>query len=150
MVDYQADSAFEQRLTQYSTGLVSCSATRSVVRHSPRMRWAFSATPSARAWSRYAARACASPEQIEAQHQRLGHFIRDSKWSDGRVRAEATRYALEQMTAREPVSTWILDDTGFLKQGKHSVGVQRQYTGSAGKVTNCQIGASLCTMPSSA
>src|SRR5712692_7807923 len=90
-----------------------------------------------------AARACADPEEVEAQHQRLGHFIRDAKWEDRRVRAEGTQYALELMTAREPVLTWILDDTGFLKQGKHSVGVQRQYTGSAGKVTNCQIGVSL-------
>lgn len=90
-----------------------------------------------------AARACADPEEVEAQHQRLGHFIRDAKWEDRRVRAEGTRYALELMTAREPILTWILDDTGFLKQGKHSVGVQRQYTGSAGKITNCQVGVSL-------
>jgi SRSO17 transposase len=90
-----------------------------------------------------AARAAPSPDKIEAQHQRLGHFIRDADWDDGRVRAEAARYALELMTARDPISTWILDDTGFLKQGKHSVGVQRQYTGSAGKITNCQVAASL-------
>ena len=90
-----------------------------------------------------AARACASPEQIDAQHQRLGHFIREAQWDDRKVRSEAARYALEWMTAREPIATWILDDTGFLKQGTHSVGVKRQYTGSAGKVTNCQVAASL-------
>jgi SRSO17 transposase len=90
-----------------------------------------------------AARACADPAQADAGHQRLLHFLANSRWSDHAVRRVATRHAVAAMTAREPVEAWILDDTGFLKQGSHTVGVQRQYTGSAGKVTNCQIGVSL-------
>jgi SRSO17 transposase len=90
-----------------------------------------------------AARACDDPEDADAKHQRLLHFVGDSAWSDRGVRRAAARYALTAMTARERVQSWIIDDTGFLKQGKHSVGVQRQYTGSAGKITNCQIGVSL-------
>lgn len=84
-----------------------------------------------------AARACADPARADAEHQRLLHFALDAPWSDDDVRREAARYAIEAMTAHEPVDSWIVDDTGFLKQGRHSVGVQRQYTGSAGKTTNC-------------
>jgi len=90
-----------------------------------------------------AARACADPDHADAAHQRLLHFLSVSRWSDRDVRREAACYALDVLTEREPVQTWIIDDTGFLKQGTHSVGVQRQYTGSAGKVTNCQVGVSL-------
>jgi SRSO17 transposase len=90
-----------------------------------------------------AARACPEPTEIDALHQRLGHFLTDSAWSDRRVRSIAANHAIAAMVAREAIENWILDDTGFLKQGKHSVGVQRQYTGSAGKVTNCQVGVSL-------
>lgn len=90
-----------------------------------------------------AARACGSPKETDALHQRLLGFIGESGWSDRDVRRSASQYALSAMTKREPISTWIIDDTGFLKQGKHSVGVQRQYTGSAGKTTNCQVGVSL-------
>ena len=90
-----------------------------------------------------ASRACAEPASADAAHQRLLHFVSNSPWSDRDVRRAAARYALDAMTTRGPVQTWIVDDTGFLKQGKHSVGVQRQYTGSAGKIANCQIGVSL-------
>jgi SRSO17 transposase len=90
-----------------------------------------------------AARACADPDRAGAAHQRLTYFTRSAPWSDRAVRREAARYAIPVIAARERVCAWIIDDTGFLKQGSHSVGVQRQYTGSAGKVTNCQVGVSL-------
>jgi SRSO17 transposase len=90
-----------------------------------------------------AARACADPERADAEHQRLHHFALDSPWDDHAVRLEAARYALAAMTANQPIEAWIIDDTGFLKQGQHSVGVQRQYSGSAGKIANCQLAASL-------
>jgi SRSO17 transposase len=91
-----------------------------------------------------AARLCADEETADAVHQRMLHFLSNSEWSDRQVRSEASRYGIDAMVARDKhVRSWIIDDTGFLKCGTHSVGVQRQYTGSAGKITNCQLGVSL-------
>lgn len=90
-----------------------------------------------------AARACPDPARVNAEHQRLLHFVADSTWSDRDVRLAAARYAVPIITRRSPIKFWIVDDTGMLKQGTHSVGVQRQYTGSAGKITNCQVATSL-------
>lgn len=90
-----------------------------------------------------AALACADPDRTKNMHDKLLHFVGRSEWSDEDVRLEAARYVCEVFAEQEPVTTWVIDDTGFIKQGTHSVGVQRQYTGSAGKITNCQIGVSL-------
>ncbi len=96
-----------------------------------------------------AARACADPEETNNVHSKLLYFLARSSWDDRAVRLEAARYAIDAVQEREPITTWIVDDTGFLKQGTHSVGVQRQYTGSAGKITNCQLGVSLAVATSS-
>jgi SRSO17 transposase len=97
-----------------------------------------------------AATASADPATCEPMHHRLLRFLRDSPWSDRDVRRIAARHALDAMTAEEPIRTWIVDDTGFLKQGTHSVGVHRQYTGTSGKVCNCQVAVSLSVATRSA
>jgi SRSO17 transposase len=90
-----------------------------------------------------AARGSATPAHASAAHQRLHHFVANTSWSDHEVRLASARYAIAAMEERDPMVAWVIDDTGFLKQGRHSVGVQRQYTGSAGKTANCQVGVSL-------
>lgn len=90
-----------------------------------------------------AARVTGNAAECRLMHDRLLWFLSRSTWSDRLVRREAAWYAIKALQGHGPVVAWILDDTGFLKQGSHSVGVQRQYTGSAGKVTNCQVAVSL-------
>ena len=60
------------------------------------------------------------------------------RWEADALRDVVREYAVEALAARDAVL--VIDETGFLKQGKSSCGVGRQYTGSAGKITNCQIG----------
>jgi SRSO17 transposase len=60
------------------------------------------------------------------------------RWDADALRDIVREYVVE--TLAEPDAVLVVDETGFLKQGKASCGVARQYTGSAGKITNCQIG----------
>ena len=94
-----------------------------------------------------AAAAADDPEGAQRTHDHLLHFIGQSEWEDGPIREFAARHAVHAMESRERISAWVIDDTGFMKQGRESPGVQRQYTGSVGKIANCQIGVSLtlCT-----
>jgi len=64
--------------------------------------------------------------------------VSESRSSPDFLDGWAREYALE--TLGDETAVLVIDETGFLKQGKASCGVARQYTGSAGKITNCQIG----------
>jgi SRSO17 transposase len=64
------------------------------------------------------------------------------RWDADSLRDIVRGYALETLADDDAVL--VFDETGFLKQGKASCGVARQYTGSAGKITNCQIGVFAC------
>jgi SRSO17 transposase len=84
-----------------------------------------------------------APDNVRRMHQSLHHLVADAPWNDKEMLAEVRRYALPTMEKHGPVVAWIVEDTGFPKQGKHSVGVARQYCGQIGKPDNCQVAVSL-------
>src|SRR5271155_1266019 len=87
--------------------------------------------------------AITAPERTAAQHQSLLHFVGEGKWSDEKVLAKVRELVLPKIERHGPIEAWIIDDTGFPKKGKHSVGVARQYCGQLGKQDNCQVAVSL-------
>jgi SRSO17 transposase len=87
--------------------------------------------------------ALTAPARVAAQHQSLLHFVGEGGWSDAKVLAKVRELVLPQMERHGPIEAWIIDDTGFPKQGRHSVGVARQYCGQLGKQDNCQVAVSL-------
>ena len=84
-----------------------------------------------------------APSRTSAQHQSLLHFVGVAAWSDEKVLAKVRDMVLPAMERHGPIEAWIIDDTGFPKHGKHSVGVQVQYCGQLGKEANCQVAVSL-------
>jgi SRSO17 transposase len=66
-----------------------------------------------------------------------------ARWDPGAVRDEVLRYAREHLLAGGEGGVLVVDETGFLKKGTKSAGVQRQYSGTAGRVENCQVGVFL-------
>lgn len=84
-----------------------------------------------------------APDNVRRMHQSLHHLVADAPWSDEEMLAQVRRQVLPTIEKHGAVVAWIVDDTGFPKQGKHSVGVARQYCGQIGKQDNCQVAVSL-------
>jgi SRSO17 transposase len=75
----------------------------------------------------------------EGDEQGLQQFVNQSPWRWDVVRANLARRMVDEIGPQ----AWIVDDTGFVKKGRWSVGVARQYSGTLGRVDNCQVGVSI-------
>ena len=74
-----------------------------------------------------------------AEYEALQHLLADSPWDP----AVVDRAVAERVCAVIEPEAWVLDDTGVVKDGRHSPGVKRQYSGTLGKTGNCQVTVSL-------
>ena len=84
-----------------------------------------------------------APDNVRRMHQSLHHVVADAPWSDEAMLRQVRDAVLPAMQKHGPVVCWIVDDTGFPKKGRHSVGVTRQYCGQVGKQDNCRVAVSL-------
>jgi SRSO17 transposase len=83
------------------------------------------------------------PAHVQAKHQALHHVVAEADWDDAALLAAVRAQVLPALERHGAVTYWIVDDSGFPKQGKYSVGVARQYCGQLGKQDNCQVAVSL-------
>lgn len=84
-----------------------------------------------------------APDNVRQQHQSLLHLVADSPWDDADVLRAIRDYVLPPLVEKSRQLAGIVDDTGIVKKGKHSVGVAHQYCGQVGKNANCQVAVSL-------
>ena len=78
----------------------------------------------------------------EASPYGMQYLLDRSRWDANAVQACLSEYVKDELGS--PDAVLVLDETGFLKKGIHSAGVQRQYSGTAGRIENSQVGVFLC------
>jgi SRSO17 transposase len=140
-MDRRRGSTSELRFSAYVEGLVS------VIGHADRARplrdYCLGLVLPCERKSVEPMAAVTAPARVAAQHQSLLHFIGEGGWSDEKVLAKVREMVVPAIERHGPIEAWIIDDTSFPKQGRHSVGVARQYCGQLGKQANCQAAVSL-------
>src|SRR6202140_5758754 len=133
--------ASESRFSAYVEGLVS------VIGHADRARplrdYCMGLMMSCERKSVEPMAAVTAPSRVAAQHQSLLHFVGEARWSDEQVLAKVRGQVLPAIERHGPIEAWIIDDTGFAKKGRHSVGVAHQYCGALGQAGNCPVAVTL-------
>jgi len=137
----QESKAIEARFANYVEGLVSVIGHQD--RSGPLRDYCVGLVMAGERKSVEPIAARTAPERTAAQHQSLLHFIGQGRWSDEMVLAKVREMVLPTLERRGLFEAWIIDDTSFPKQGRHSVGVAHQYCGQLGKQANCQVAVTL-------
>src|SRR5256886_12415678 len=140
-MNHRRTDASESRFTGYVEGLASVIGHKD--REEPLLHYCTGLLMPCERKSVEPMAAITAPDRTAAQHQSLLHFSGAGKWSDEKVLAKVREMVLPQIERHGAIEAWIIDDTGFPKQGQHSVGVARQYCGQLGKQDNCQVAVSL-------
>jgi SRSO17 transposase len=83
------------------------------------------------------------PQNVRSAHQSMHHLVADADWDDRAVLGAVAKQLVPELLKKDERCWWIVDDTGHVKKGRHSVGVARQYCGRLGKTDNCQVAVSL-------
>lgn len=131
-IDVETVVAWGEQLEEVATRL-----GRYFVRHEPRQRamaylqGLLSEVPRKNGWQ-------LAEQAGEGTPDGMQRLLSTAVWSADAVRDELQAYVAEHLG--EPDGVLVVDETGFLKQGEHSAGVKRQYSGTAGRIANCQVG----------
>lgn len=84
-----------------------------------------------------------NPSNVRSTHQSMHHVVAEAGWSDEAMLAAVAQQVLPRLLKDGAPCYWIVDDTGFPKKGKASVGVGHQYCGELGKTANCRVAVTL-------
>src|SRR5947209_5214462 len=131
----------ERRFAAYIEGLANAAGHQD--RHAPLMNYCKGLLLPGERKSIEPMAARLDAKNVQRVRQSLHHLVAKAPWSDETLLDEVRHHVLPAMQKQGPVVAWILDDTGFPKKGKHSVGVTRQYCGQVGKQENCRVAVSL-------